>query len=119
MALRRVSASLNSSALTADWNVLPPSTSRSGGSSCVHAATISAAARAGSPACEPLDLTSPSRISCTARYATSCVRGTTSERPAKSVRNGPGSTISTRMPNTATSVASASEKPSTAHFVAL
>jgi hypothetical protein len=39
-------------------------------------------------------------------------------RPAKPVRIAPGSTIITRIPNGATSAASASHSPSNANFVA-
>jgi hypothetical protein len=39
-------------------------------------------------------------------------------RPRSSVRNDPGSTISTRMPNGATSAATASESPSSANLAA-
>jgi hypothetical protein len=47
------------------------------------------------------------------------VFGTFSERPAQSVRNGPGSTTVTRIPSGAHSLASASDSPSTANLVAL
>ena len=99
-------------------SALTPSSSRNGGSGDSTTCIIACTAFSGSPLCLP---------SFSAKYCACCrqsrrnpqcvVSASTPERPRKSVRNGPGSMIVTRIPSGASSAASDSDNPSTANFV--
>ena len=80
---------------------------------------IAAAALAGSPGCLPSSSGIPVRSgSICSSYAGMASEISSAPGPLNDVRNAPGSTISTRMPNRSTSLASASDHPSSANFVA-
>src|SRR6266478_2875577 len=93
-----------------------PSNRRSGGSLSPAICRITCAALAGSPFSLPALARINSASAPTVGLYSSRNSATIIEEPAQSVRNPPGSTIVVLIPSGPTSLASTSEKPSTAHF---